>query len=260
MKRILSWIVLYLITVVIELLTSVVVGLGGYVLGLVGELNTFLRLIIYLVGGTTFLSFLFLPTYYGFIFVIFASEAIKKSKKGMRYTVFGIYCLIAEIVFIINGLASHTFLLSNLILSIIMCIFYIALIVAGATTAKENANDNDKIAPNNFEKMGESHIRNQTCEENEWSDITDYEVPTAKEIQQIDKEIRATSFVTFNLLSISGHTKEIWEVTDKNKAIVDKWLDKETNALYCLEKFENGTPQYYYTTKEIFDSVKEKFF
>ena len=141
MKRILSWVVLYLITVVISLLTSVVVGLGSYIIGLVNELNTFLKLIIYFVGGTTFLSFLLLPTYYGFIFVFWATESIKKSKKGLRYIVFGIINLIAELFYIVSGLVEHTFLFSNLINSLIMCIFYIALIVAGSTIAKDNTNN-----------------------------------------------------------------------------------------------------------------------
>lgn len=144
MKRILSWVVLYLITLVVELLTSVVVGIGGYLLGLVSELNAVLELICYIIGGTTFVSILASPAYYGFMLVMWASEAVKKSKKGMRYILFGIYFLLAQIIYLINGLASHSFLFSNLILSIIMCLFYIALIVAGATIAKDNTSNTNE--------------------------------------------------------------------------------------------------------------------
>lgn len=86
MKRILSWIVLYLISLITGLLTSLVVGIGVYLLGLINELNTFIRIVIYLFGGATFLSFLLLPVHYGSLLAIMASEAIKKQKKGGAIT------------------------------------------------------------------------------------------------------------------------------------------------------------------------------
>lgn len=127
MKRFISWLVLYLISLLTSILTSLVVGIGSYLLGLVNELNTFLRIVIYLFGGTTFISFLFLPVYYGSFFAITASEAVKGTKKGTRYYVFATYMLISNIIGIIIGLTESTFHISY----VIMCVYYIALIVLG---------------------------------------------------------------------------------------------------------------------------------
>lgn len=134
MKRVLSWVVLYLISVLTSLLTAVVVGFGGYIFGLVVELNAFLEIIIYLVGGITFLSFLITPAYYGAILAVFASESIKHSKKGTRYYVHSIYNLIGNIVYVIVGLANGNLLIS----SIIMCLHYIFLIVLGRQAVLDN--------------------------------------------------------------------------------------------------------------------------
>ena len=135
MKRVISWVVLYLICVLTSLLTSVVVGFGGYLFELVCELNTFLEIIIYIVGGLTFLSFLIAPAYYGAFLAVFASEAIKCSKKGTRYYVIAIYHLISNIVYIVLGFANGTLPIST----IIMCLYYILLIVLGRNALLENA-------------------------------------------------------------------------------------------------------------------------
>lgn len=135
MKRVISWVVLYLICVLTSLLTSVVVGFGGYLFELLGELNAFLEIIIYIVGGFTFLSFLITPAYYGAFLAVIASEAIKCSKKGTRYYVLAIYSLISNVVYIILGLANGTLPVST----IIMCLFYIFLIVLGKNAVLENA-------------------------------------------------------------------------------------------------------------------------
>ena len=134
MKRILSWVVLYLISVIISLLTSLVVGVAGYVLGLVSELNTFLQIAIYILGGTTFLSLVFAPVYYGTMLTVFACEAIRPSKKGTRYIVYSIWMLISNIIHIVVGLSNHTFHFN----AMIMCIYYIMLIIYGKNAALEN--------------------------------------------------------------------------------------------------------------------------
>ena len=135
MKRVISWVVLYLICVLTSLLTSVVVGFGGYLFELVGELNAFLEIIIYMVGGFTFLSFLITPAYYGAILAVFASEAIKCSKKGTRYYVLAVYSLIMNVVYIVLGFANGTLPIN----AIIMCLHYIFLIVLGRKAVIENA-------------------------------------------------------------------------------------------------------------------------
>lgn len=137
MKRIISWIVLYLISCVIGILTFLVVGLCAYLLGLINELNTVLRLLVYMIGGSTFISLLFLPVRYGSFLAVVASEAIKESKKGLRYIVFSTYMLISNTIHIIAGINEHTFHIDT----IIMCIYYVMLIIVGRETAAQNNNN-----------------------------------------------------------------------------------------------------------------------
>lgn len=135
MKRILSWIVLYLISILTGLLTSLVIGVGSYILGIINDLNTFWKLIAYFFGGTAFLSFIFLPIHYGSSLAVFASEAIKNSNKGLRYIVFSAYMLITSVVYIIIQLNKGIFALNV----ILMCFYYIALMIIG-----KSINDNGK--------------------------------------------------------------------------------------------------------------------
>lgn len=125
MKRLAAWIVLYLISVVVELVTSVVVGVGRYILSLIGELNLFLRIIIYLLGGSTFISLLFLPAYYGALINVSLCETICESKKGTRYLVFTIYMLITNIIYAVMSGSSDLAFYINII---IMCIYFILIL------------------------------------------------------------------------------------------------------------------------------------
>ena len=40
--------------------------------------------------------------------------------------------------------------------------------------------------------------------------------------------------------------------------MINKWLNKETNSIYCFEKYSDGVPHRYYTTKENFEALKTK--
>lgn len=133
MKRVLSWIVMVIISVLVALIASIVIGIATYVLSLVSELNTFLQIIIYIFGGSTFLAFIIAPVWYGVPLTLHASEAICKSKKGTRYIVFSVYKLIMLTISIILSI-----LKSDIpIVSIIMCIYYIALIIASKQLSYE---------------------------------------------------------------------------------------------------------------------------
>ena len=134
MKRFISWIVLYLISVLTSLLTSLVIGIGGYIFSLVSSLNAFLEIIIYIVGGTTFLGLLISPAWYGAFLAVSASEAVKRSKKGTRYFVLSIYMLISNVFYIVAGLIGGTLHLN----SIIMCLYYVILIIAGKNAITES--------------------------------------------------------------------------------------------------------------------------
>lgn len=90
MKRVLSWIVLLLISCLISLLSSFVGMIRSYIFSFINELSTFLRVLIYVFGGTTFFSLLLLPVHYGSLLAISASEAIKKLKK--RYAICCFFC------------------------------------------------------------------------------------------------------------------------------------------------------------------------
>ncbi len=137
MKRILSWIVLIVIGYVVSLLTSLVMGLGAYVLSLIDGLNTLLKILIYLFGGATLLSIILAPIYYGSMLAVPASEAVKESKKGTRYIVYSVYNLIASIAFIIMGFLQGEFRLQPLL----MCIYYIAILVIGKNIVSEKYED-----------------------------------------------------------------------------------------------------------------------
>lgn len=133
MRRIVSWVVLYLISLLVSLLTSLVVGLASYALDFIQNLNTFLKIICYLFGGTTLLSFLFIPAIYGSFLTVFAVESIHNSKKGLRYIIFPVYMILTSIIYIFIGLREDTFYFNQ----IIMCIYYILLIINGRTTVAE---------------------------------------------------------------------------------------------------------------------------
>lgn len=136
MKRFFSWIVLYLISSLTGILTSLMLSLGAYVLDLMSELSTFWRIVIYFFGGTSFLSLVFFPVYYGVFAAISASEAVKPSRRGLRYIVFSIYMLITGIIYIITGLTEGTFHLNT----IIMCIYYVMILIFGKEASLNNAN------------------------------------------------------------------------------------------------------------------------
>ena len=127
MRRFLSWVVLYLASCLTSVITSISLTIGAYLFDLIDTLNVFLKIVIYIIGGSVLLSFLILPIYYGTALTIYASEAIKESKKGTRYIAFGMIMLILSLLYIFYGIAKDTFHIG----CVIMSIYYIALIISG---------------------------------------------------------------------------------------------------------------------------------
>lgn len=125
MRRILSWVVLVLISWLVAVLTSVVIGVSVHILDLIDTLGTFLKVVIYIFGGATLLSFILLPVHYGSYAAISVSEAIKSSKKGTRYIVWSVFMIIMSIISTAIVFAKGTIQINY----IIMCIYYIELIV-----------------------------------------------------------------------------------------------------------------------------------
>lgn len=135
-KRVISWIVLFIVIIAVEFLTSIVISGLGELIAAINKMSLGAKLIIYIFGGTTLASLLIYPVYYGYVFIIGISEAISPTKSGLRYIVVGGYNLISEIGYAIEGIANG-FTKSNIILSIIMCVFYIALIATGIKFSSE---------------------------------------------------------------------------------------------------------------------------
>ncbi len=133
MKRVLSWVVLDLISVVVSLITSLIIEISVYILGLIGQLNIFLQILIYIFGGATIISFIIAPMHYGAGFAVFACESIKPTRKGTRYIVFPVYMLIASVINIVLSLKNQTFSLNM----VIVCIYYIMLIIYGKESVEE---------------------------------------------------------------------------------------------------------------------------
>lgn len=134
MRRFLSWIVLCVITLVIDIFSALVMMFGGYILDLIGKLNAFFQIIIFLTAGGTILSFLLLPAIRGPALTVWASESISQTKNGARYVVFAVFMLICSILRIYFDILHHDFSLNLLV----MCLYYILLIVCGRAAASEN--------------------------------------------------------------------------------------------------------------------------
>ena len=127
MRRFLSWVVLYLASCLTNIIMFVVLSIAAYLFGLIDTLNMFLRILIYIIGGSTLLTLIFFPIHYGSILTVSASEAIKESKKGTRYILFGIIMLVWSLFGIFYGIAKGTFHAGY----IMMCIYYIMIIITG---------------------------------------------------------------------------------------------------------------------------------
>ncbi len=97
-------------------------------LDLYNSLSAFLKLIVLIVGGTFILGIAIAPLWYGIPLIHFASDAICTSKKGLRYTIFGVFV----VVFSILGI-----LIDFDIRDIFDLILGVAFIIIGHNTRRE---------------------------------------------------------------------------------------------------------------------------
>ena len=140
MTRFLSWIFMFIFGWLVGMFTSLVVGISTYLLRLIGELDTIARLACYLIGGSAFISFIFAPICYGAPFCVHITESISKSRRGIRYIIYPIYMLITSIFYIIYKTNNGYFPIN----CVIMCIYYIAIILIGRNISLGRDNNQEE--------------------------------------------------------------------------------------------------------------------
>ncbi len=128
MKRVLSWLVLAVCDFAFTLVVSLDLMLLRYVLGLYGELSAFLKIAALVLGGSFVLALAAAPLFYGIPLIHRASEAVCESRKGMRYTVYGIVTLLSVLYTLGNR---------AMLADILVAIYGISFIVIGHNTRKE---------------------------------------------------------------------------------------------------------------------------
>lgn len=78
--------------------------------------------------------------------------------------------------------------------------------------------------------------------------------------QQIIEEMKGTECITVHTLSSkNGYYKDAIERTEKNSALIDKWLDKSTGCLYMTVMYRDGEAESMLVTKEFFDTLYKHF-
>ena len=132
-KRILSWIVLVACFAVALFFFGIVFMIVDYVLNLITDLPTILKIIVYIFGGGTVLSgIIFVPYYLGLPMLIGASEKVCPSRKGLRYLFFGGFVALDYLWAFTNNLLNHHISMSHLAI----CIFGVMIAYFGKTMSK----------------------------------------------------------------------------------------------------------------------------
>lgn len=134
MKRLLSWLVMWLLSLLVGAFTVLLGNLAGYLILLIDELGIFLRVVCYLLGGATLLSIVLAPATQGPPIVALASQAICPSKKGTRYMVFSTLMLILYAIDFILVLSGQGKFNPSVL---VMCIYYVILLIVGKGIADE---------------------------------------------------------------------------------------------------------------------------
>lgn len=134
MRRFLSWIVLCAVSLLVEIVLSMAVRLGWYVVGLIGKLGTLLQIIVILFAGTSILSFFVFPVSYGMILALKASEAVCPTRKGTRYVLLGVSMLVIDLLCFFIDIVFRRMLSLNYLVA---CIYYIMIIFTGREYAKD---------------------------------------------------------------------------------------------------------------------------
>lgn len=138
MKRFLSWLLLLVGMVILDIVFGLMTRLAMLIVGLLSGLSTWLIVVIVLVAGSAFIGIVTLPAMYGTGFLVELCERVCPTKKGTRYYVaaglwaaYVIYAVVAVIV-----AKGYWWLL---IQAAMIAYAAVAMIVVGRHMVEENA-------------------------------------------------------------------------------------------------------------------------
>ena len=146
MKRFLSWVVLLVGMLALDILFGLLTRLAMWVVGLLAGLKLWLSVVIVLLAGSAFVGLVSLPASYGTGLLVALCEKICPTRKGIRYYVaaglWALYVLYAVVAVI--WAKGYWWLL---IQAAMIAYAAVVMVVLGAETAGENeaaAHDPDR--------------------------------------------------------------------------------------------------------------------
>ena len=131
MKRLFSWLVLYIEYCIVVLLVELLLLIVGEFYNFTNNFNLIIRLVIYCIFGSAILGFLFVPFTYFPALVIWGSNAIYPSRTGKRYRVFFAIMLLHNFLLMFSYFYHGEFW--SAISALILCIFSIITIAVSRT-------------------------------------------------------------------------------------------------------------------------------
>lgn len=133
MKRVLSWVVLIICTVVVYLVQTLAYNIAMYLIQWFFNSSTIMKVILVLFGGGTILALAYMPIVYGASLSVLASELVCPSRNDLRYIMWGTaYMLLCIVSFAVTLLVG-----SFNIATIAGALYGLALIIIGAKHRKE---------------------------------------------------------------------------------------------------------------------------
>jgi len=136
MKKILSYIVLLIGIVVLDILFGLLTKLVLWCLSLLVGLKTWVIVLIVVLAGSLFLAIVSLPVHYGTGYLMQMCENISPTKKGVRYYVFAGAWLVYSVLGIAAALSTKEYWLT--IQVAMNAAAALTMIVLGKHFAKEN--------------------------------------------------------------------------------------------------------------------------
>ena len=137
MKRVLSWVVLLVGMLALDIVFGLMTRLAMWVVGLLAGLEVWLIVVIVLVAGSAFVGLVSLPASYGTGFLIQGCETICPTRKGGRYYVgAGLWALYVLYAVVVVVRAKGWWLL---IQAAMIAYAAVAMVVLGRHMAEENA-------------------------------------------------------------------------------------------------------------------------
>lgn len=130
MKRFLSWIVLYLMFVVENIVLFIVSRVATELLYELGKLGAVLRIILIIAGSGGALGIIGGVCFYGAMFACRLSQQVWRSRKGLRYYLLGGFYTLYYILALFLGITQHAAFSGNL-LSFLMLAFCVLVIMMG---------------------------------------------------------------------------------------------------------------------------------